>query len=85
MPKTIRCKFLCNGINETLQYVRDPETNTSGLKPVFTASLNVVTGQSEENKKFFLSTPCGELKVGLHADKEFIVGKEYFVDITLAE
>lgn len=83
--KTIRCKFKCNGINETETYVRDSKTNTGGMKSVFTASFYVVTGESEENKKFFLATPSGELKVGLHADKEFVVGKEYFIDITPAE
>jgi hypothetical protein len=60
------------------------ETKTYEQAPLDTANLYVVTSGSEENKKFFASTPSGELKVGLHNTNAFEVGKEYYVEITPA-
>ncbi len=64
---------------------RNEETGNYEQVPLDTANLYVVTGGSAENKKFFASTPNGELKVGLHNPNVFEVGKEYYVDISLAE
>lgn len=80
----IRCKFRCNSIKETLMGVQNPETKAYESKTIYSAEMLVVTGDSEENKKFFLWTPSGKLEVGLHQDKVFEVGKEYYVDITPA-
>jgi hypothetical protein len=61
------------------------ETKQYDQTPLDTANLGVVTGDSEENKQFFASTPSGELKVGLHVPGAFEVGKEYYIDIIPAE
>jgi len=82
---TIRCKFRCNGVEETLQCVSNPDTNAWEWKTLYKARMTVVTGETPENKSFFQWTPCGEISVGLLKEKQFIVGKEYYVDITLAE
>lgn len=50
--------------------------------------LEPVTGGSKENEEFFKWTPYGSIDVGTINDnvlKNMIVGKEYFVDFTLAE
>lgn len=51
-------------------------------------TLNPVTGGSEENKEFYKWSPGGEIKLNTinpTAANAFIVGKEYYVDFTLAE
>lgn len=50
--------------------------------------LQVVIDGSEENKQFWKYTPSGQISI--HIDNEtarekFEVGKEYYVDFTLAE
>ena len=54
----------------------------------FVIYMQPVTEGSEENKQFFKWTPWGELKMGTvnqYAADQFIVGKEYYLDIILAE
>jgi hypothetical protein len=51
----------------------------------FSIEMFPVCGDSEENKKFFKWTPCGELKlqtVNPDAAKNLEPGKEYYIDIT---
>ena len=81
---TIRCKFLCQSITRSMSYKQNEETKVYENVPLDTANLSVVTGTSEENKKFFASTPSGRLEVGLHNPNAFEVGKEYYVDISPA-
>lgn len=69
---TTRAKFLCTSIKETM----------SGK----VIELNPVTGVSEENKNFFKWTPSGKIEMGIVNDNvKFLIGKEYYVDFTLAE
>lgn len=82
--ETIRCKFVCQNVGESLCTVQNDETKEYEKKTLYTAELNIVTDGSPENKKFFQWTPSGTLKVGLIREKAFIVGKEYYVDITPA-
>ncbi len=54
---------------------------------VATIELCPVTGGSDENKAFFDATPTGNIKVGTVNEKAaaaFELGKEYYVDFTLA-
>ena len=45
-----------------------------------------VTDGSEENEKFFKYTPSGELKLQtINKDVNFEPGKEYYIEIKLAE
>ncbi len=57
-----------------------------------TVTFRPVTDGSEENKKFFTSTPNGEFKMMLSADAAVALkldcgklGSEYYVDFTPAE
>lgn len=50
-------------------------------------NMNPVTSGSEENKTFYQYTPGGSLKlevVSPETAKQFIPGKEYYIDITEA-
>jgi hypothetical protein len=85
MPKTVRCKFHCHSITRSLSSRFNSETQKYETAPLDTAKFGVVSSGSEENKEFFKSTPSGMLEVGCHDPDVFVVGKEYFVEITLAE
>jgi len=75
--KTVRAKFKCNSITKQLGW--------GGNKFLFAAKFNVVTGDNEENKTFFASTPSGTIEASTILDNHFEVGKEYFVDFTVAD
>lgn len=74
---TTRCKFLCESVTKT-----QPRKEAA---PLFTATFRPVWSDSPENKAFFDATPFGELKVGQYREDAFQPGKEYFIDITVAE
>jgi len=61
----------------------------SGMRAVQDIILSPVSGDGvEENKEFFASTPNGSIRLvttNPDAAGEFIQGKEYYVDFTLAE
>jgi hypothetical protein len=49
--------------------------------------LNVVYGESAENKAFFQSTPSGEINVSIvrpEVAAQLEIGKEFYVDFTPA-
>ena len=71
---TVRCKFRCESKTE----------NENG----FRISMRPVTCGSPENADFFKRTPFGQLEMGTineKAAKQFVPGKEYYIDITEAE
>lgn len=50
--------------------------------------LTPVTGGSPENEKFFKWTPWGEITIGTispEAIKQFVPGKQFYVDFTPTE
>ena len=50
--------------------------------------MRPVTSGSEENKAFYKYTPSGSLSLQVLNDNvvgKFVVGKEYYIDITAAE
>lgn len=68
-----RCKFKCESVLNTVDGA--------------TIKLSPVTSGSEENKKFFKYTPFGEFNFGTvnsEVATQFIPGKEYYIDISLA-
>lgn len=72
MKKT-RCKFKCDTVTE----------HGSGE---LSASFSAVTSGSDENKDFWKYTPSGSLTLQcLNPSVEFEPGKEYYIDIVLAQ
>ncbi len=67
----VRCKFRCTQI----------ETTPDGYFAKFIA----VSGDSEENKKYWKATPSGDLQLNYLNEMPFETGKEYYLDISLAE
>lgn len=64
------------------------ENWVQGEPPLVSVVLNPVMGNSEENKKFWKASPSGKVELSIlnsEASKQFIIGKEYYVDFTLAE
>lgn len=73
-----RCKFKCDEVSKTKHWDKE-KGYLYGVK------MSPVTSGSEENKKFFSASPSGQFILGcIHPDL-FDPGKEYFIDISLAE
>lgn len=73
MPNT-RAKFKCNSVTK--------QEGWGGAKFVYNAKFFVVTGNSDENKQFFASTPTGTIEIGTVREDFFEPGEEYYVDFT---
>lgn len=72
-----RAKFKCNEISKRIGW--------GDNLIMYSAKFGVVFGDSEENKKFFASTPGGIIEMTTIREDHFEVGKEYFVDFTEAQ
>ncbi|MCE5247972.1 hypothetical protein LLG88_13755 [bacterium] len=75
----VRCKFVCISKREYKDY--------SSPALVYDYEFNAVTGgqnSSEENKTFWKYTPSGKLNVSTVNDGSFVVGQEYYLDISPA-
>ncbi len=84
--KTVRAKFTVSSITRTLGSVYQDGKYVP--REVQTIKLWPVSGTSDENKKFFASTPTGEITLGtvnLEAAQQFELNKSYYIDFTLAE
>lgn len=60
----------------------------NGDKYHYTVDLTPVTGNSDENKRFFAATPGGSIKltvVNAEVGDQFDIGQEFYVDFTPAE
>jgi hypothetical protein len=82
-----RAKFQCSNKTITTDSGWDYLENASTTKEVANIELLPVTGGSEENKSFFKSTPNGKIELrvlNLAAAEMFEIGKEYYVDFTVA-
>lgn len=73
-----RAKFKCSSVTKSLHWDKSKGN-------LFAATLNPVTADNEENKKFFEATPAGQIQLSTIRDDHFEVGKDYYVDFTLAE
>ena len=72
---TVRAKFLCNSVESF---------GANGA----TIRLEAVVSGSEENESFFRWTPSGSIVIGCvneNATKQFIQGRQYYVDFTLCD
>ena len=69
-----RCKFKCTKKSE-----HEGDHKSFEFAPVYSQDEN------SENKKFWKFTPSGKLEfVCVNPNVDFEVGKEYFIDISLA-
>lgn len=78
----VRAKFVVESYETRKSNTRDPES-----EELRTVKLVAVTGESEENKKFFRWTPNGTISMGVlnpEAWKQLELGKQYYVDFTEA-
>jgi len=74
---TVRCKFTCTSKREYQHWDRSKGS-------IYEYEFNAVTSGSGENAAFFAATPSGSLKVGTVADGSFIVGQDYYLDLSPA-
>lgn len=68
---SVRAKFKCVQVTQ----------NEAGYR----VRLEPVTGENAENKEFFKWTPSGQCEMGIintETAKQFIIGKEYYLDFT---
>ena len=71
-----RAKFKCNEVAK--------RTGWGENLVMYAAKFNVVSGDNEENKAFFASTPGGTIEINTIREDHFEVGQEYYVDFTKA-
>lgn len=72
-----RCKFRCTSVEKLEAWPKEKGC-------VYKAKFTAVYDGSPENKAFFDATPTGNLEIGTYKQDVFEVGKEYFVDLTIA-
>lgn len=72
----VRCKFEC--------ITKTERKGWGDTAKVYEYEFMAVTSGSDENKAFFAATPSGSLKVGCVRDDQFEIGKQYYLDISLA-
>ena len=73
-----RCKFTCLSVTKRKHWNKEHPFN-------YEAEFSAVTSGSDENDKFFAATPSGTLKVSTIVDDIFVVGNDYYLDISPAD
>lgn len=77
----VRAKFKCVEIKKSIGGVYDERGKyVTGVLHGY--RFNAVTSDSDENKKFFSSTPSGLIELQAVRDDLFELGKEYYLDFT---
>ena len=80
---TTRCKAVCLSVKKYSAQGWHTEPKVDFL---FEAEFCAVSGgMSPENKAFFASTPTLTLKFSAVNGDRFVAGKEYYIDLTMAE
>jgi len=75
---TVRCKFTCRSVTKQVGWDRNKHPF------LWNAEFVAVTSGSTENEKFWAATPNGKLEVGCIQADAFEVGRDYYLDISLA-
>lgn len=73
----VSAKFTCTSVKKYRGWSGTPEF-------LYEYEFQAVTGNSEENKSFFASTPTGSLKMSAVRDDLFDPGQDYYLDFTPA-
>jgi hypothetical protein len=76
VPTATRAKFKCQSIERYFTY---------DGKETHNAKFGVVPGDSEENRRFFMSTPSGKIEVTTVQPDVFKLGQNYYVDFIPAD
>lgn len=77
----IRAKFKCVEIKKAMGGTYDDRGKyVPGV--LHSYRFNPVVGDSEENKRFFASTPSGLIELQAVRDDLFELGQEYYLDFT---
>jgi hypothetical protein len=77
----VRAKFTCVEIKKAMGGTYDERGKyVPGVLHGY--RFNPVVGDSEENKKFFASTPSGSIELHSVRDDLFELGKDYYLDFT---
>jgi hypothetical protein len=86
MNPKVRAKFRVNSITrQQFSVWKDGKTIPQEVQ---TIALVPVCDGSEENKKFFASTPTGKIELGtinLESAQQIELNKDYYIDFTPAE
>lgn len=77
---TTRAKFKCHSVTKA-----SGEGYSGSPEWIYSADLQAVYGNSDENKKFFAATPSGQIKLSTLREDTFTPGKCYYVDFTEVE
>lgn len=72
----VRAKFICISSEKTLGWINNELSHRY--------RFIVATSGSAENEKFFAATPSGELELSAVRNDLFEVGKEYYLDFSIA-
>lgn len=75
---SVRCKFKCASVTKRKHW----DINKGFI---YDAEFAPVTGGSPENESFWAASPGGSFKIASVVEPSFEPGKEYYLDITLAE
>lgn len=78
---SVRAKFKVDSYETTIDW-RDKTKEVRAIK------LSPVVGGSKENDSFYAATPSGNIVLSIineDAWKNFELGKEYYVDFTVAD
>lgn len=80
--ENVRAKFLCI---EVKKYLGGTYDLSGKYVPgtLYNYRFSVVSGTSEENKRFFASTPSGHIELNSVRDDLFELGREYYIDFSL--
>jgi hypothetical protein len=77
----VRAKFKCTSVSHAESGSKEnPIAYSASFTPVFGTM-----GESEENKKFWKYTPSGKLELNTILEMPFVVGKQYYLDISEAD
>lgn len=86
---TTRCKFVCSELKQSHQIRSKQVEGRWENEPYILYSVVMTPVYSDkpesENKRFWDATPSGRLEFGMIKEGSFQVGKEYYLDIALAE